>query len=424
MLYPAAGPTASTLSGPTSVRICCEMSAMSVFATLRDSTFRWFWLGMSLSTTGYWMQTITVSWLMRSWTEGDAVMVSLVQTAMFLPVFLFSLPAGVLADRVDRHKLLIVVHLVMGATPLGIAALVAFDWHHPIALLVLTAILAVGNAVKLPSQSAMVPDLVAADRLAAALSLNSIAVNGGRIVGPAITGILMPFLGAAQLLVLNATTYLGFVGVLLHVRNVVPKHTSRVPGRLTSDVAALFRYARGEAAYRAILLRGGFYFATWSLTLVVLPLLARDAAAFGQIYAYFGVGAIGGALFVARIRAHFDPSATLGFAIGLNILAIGLIPLWPTTGPMSALMLLTGIASFMGMNSLQLSAQTILPREFRGRGLALMNMIFMGGTAAASPIWGSIARATSATAAIYAACIFSIVAFLATRHLPISKPVP
>ena len=397
---------------------------MTVFKPLRDRAFRNFWMGMSLSTTGYWMQTIIVTWLMQSWSRGDAVQISLVQTAMFLPIMLMSLPAGVLSDRLDRRKLLIGVHLFMAVSPLCIAGLVFMRWESPAMLLGLVVLLAFGNAVKLPSQSAYLPDLTTAEHLPSALSLSSMALNGGRIVGPAIAGLLLPGLGAATVLFANSASYLAFVAVLLGLQDAPQRKTGRGRIAFAQEIGGLFRFVHSQPAYRAILVRGGLLFATWPVVLIVLPILARDATAFGTIYLYFGIGAIIGAIFVAHVRNRLSPSGCLALAIGAHAISVAILPLWESMLVQCAATFMIGMAAFLGLNTFQISVQKLLPPEIRGRGLALMNMVFMGSTAVASPLWGAIVKLSTPLNCNLIAAAFSLTALGLTSRLRIDPNEP
>ena len=231
---------------------------------------------------------------MRSWTDGDAVMISLVQTALFLPVMLLSLPAGAIADMFDRRKFLILSQVWMMTAPLAVAALAILDIRSPIALLLCTALLAVGNAMKLPSQSALLPSLIDKSRLPFAISLNSMAVNGGRIVGPAIAGALLPVIGAMALFLANSGIYLLYVAVLLRLPSFDIVSKADRPS-FFQGLVNLKIWVKQTPSFGAILLRGGLYFCVWSTVLAIVPLITESAAEFGLLYGLFGFGAIAGA---------------------------------------------------------------------------------------------------------------------------------
>ena len=185
----------------------CDKTQLSIWSPLKIFDFRIFWAGMSLSTIAFWMQNIIATSLMISWTNSDALMLSLVQTALFLPAMLLSLPFGILADIFDRRKFLIFSQLWMMIPPLIISLLVLTDTRSPIALLTATAMLSIGNAMKLPCQSAYLVSLTSKSLMPFSIALNSMSVNGGRVIGPAMAGFLLPIIGAAFLLIANSFVY-------------------------------------------------------------------------------------------------------------------------------------------------------------------------------------------------------------------------
>ena len=162
---------------------------------------------MSLSTITFWMQNIIATSLMISWTNGDALMLSFVQTALFLPAMVLSLPFGILADIIDRRKFLIFSQLWMMLPPILISVLVFTKLEIPILLLLATAMLSIGNAMKLPCQSAFLVSLTEKKLMSYSIALNSMSVNGGRVIGPAMAGFLLPILGPSSLLAANSLVY-------------------------------------------------------------------------------------------------------------------------------------------------------------------------------------------------------------------------
>lgn len=398
--------------------------SQSVWSPLSVPRFRYFWIGMCLSTSAFWMQNIAVTWLMREWTDGDPVMISLVQTALFLPVMLLSLVAGVLTDAFDRRRFLMVSQLWMMTAPLVIAALVFFGIKSPIALLATTALLAVGNAMKLPSQSAFMPSLIDKERLPFAVGLGSMAVNGGRIVGPALAGALLPLIGSFTLFVANSAIYLFYVVILAKLPDP-PAPQQRKRQTFGQSMRDLFRYTANSKPYRTILWRGGLYFCIWATVLVVVPVITSDASEFGFLYGLFGAGAVFGATLYGKLSRIASRSMSVNIGIGLHALCIGGLALAETLFTMSLLMALIGICSFFTMTTLQVSAQLQLPEEIRGRGLALMTTVFMGATALSSPVWGVMVNALDPSTVLAIAAVFSlscVLVFCAAKIDPPDSP--
>lgn len=383
-------------------------ASTSVWSPLGVPRFRAFWVGMSLSTTAFWMQNIAVTWLMRDWTGGDPVMISLVQTALFLPVMLLSLPAGAIADMFDRKTFLIVSQVWMMSAPLVLVGFVIFGVQSPYALLAVTALLAIGNAMKLPTQSALIPSLIDKARLPSAISLNSMAVNGGRIIGPAIAGALLPVIGAMALFLGNALIYLLYVGILIKLP-AITSNGSQPKVRFIGGLRDLLHYVQTTPPYRMTLIRGGLYFCVWSTVLAIVPLLVENAAAFGVLYGLFGIGAIAGASLYSYLSQIASRSASLTGAIVLHALCIGALSITENFVQQAGLMAMIGVASFFIMTTMQVSIQLQIPDQIRGRGIALMTTIFMGATALSSPVWGMLVETFSAATALKVAAGFSLI---------------
>src|SRR6266545_6880060 len=192
-------------------------AAVSPWSPLQTALFRNLWIATIVSNIGTWMQDVGAGWLMTSLSSSPAV-VALVEAADSLPVMLLALPAGAIADIVDRRRLLIAVQLYLLVTAGMLGILTAFDLMTPWTLLGFTFALGVGAAVVMPAWAAIVPDLVPADELPSAIALNSIAINISRAIGPAIAGVLVAAVGAWLVFVLNALSYVGILWVLARWR--------------------------------------------------------------------------------------------------------------------------------------------------------------------------------------------------------------
>src|SRR5512139_1042253 len=189
------------------------MSDASPWSPLRNSVFRGLWIAAIASNIGTWMQDVGAGWLMTSLSSSPS-MVALVEAADSIPVMLLALPAGALADIIDRRRLLIGVqtYLMIVAGALGIMTLLGFTTAW--VLLAFTFSLGIGAALMMPAWSAIVPDLVPASELSAAVALNGVAVNISRAIGPAIAGLLVAAVGPWLVFVLNAASYVGIIAVL------------------------------------------------------------------------------------------------------------------------------------------------------------------------------------------------------------------
>ena len=186
----------------------------SPWAPLGSAVFRALWIAVLLSNIGTWMQTVGAQWLLVSGPHAS-VLVALVQTASSLPVLLFALPSGVLAEFLDKRRLLLATQLFQTVVGAVLTLLTAFGSVSPTLLLVLTFLLGAGAAVQLPAYQALIPELVPRAQLTGAAALGSISVNLARAVGPAIAGLVISWIGVAAVFAINAATFLAFAAVLL-----------------------------------------------------------------------------------------------------------------------------------------------------------------------------------------------------------------
>ena len=327
----------------------------------------------------------------------DPLMVSLVQVASGLPMFLLALPAGALADIVDKRRLLILSEITITIVSAIFAALVWLGRITPASLLIFTFLLGAGAAMVAPSWQSVVPQLIPRkEELPAAVALNSVGVNISRAIGPALGGLLTAGVGVSAPFWINALSNLGTIGGLLWWRS--PKRASgRLPTeRLANAIRTGGRYARHNPALRATLLRtiGFFLFASayWAL----LPLVARTQIGagptlYGVLLGAIGAGAIVGALTLPKLTAKLGrnrlvAAATIGTAIALCLFAAAQEP-WSAL----AACLLAGVCWIAAVSSLNVSAQFSLPEWVRGRGLAIYVTVFSGAMTLGSALWGQLA---------------------------------
>ena len=302
----------------------------SVWAPLGlHAMFRALWLAGVVSNVGTWMQNVAAVWLMASLSPSP-LMVALVQTATSLPAFLLALPAGALADVIDRRRLLLVTQgwMLVAAALLGTLTLAGRV--TPWLLLGLTFAIGLGSAMTGPAWQAIVPELVPRRDLPAAIALNGVGFNIARAVGPALGGLVLAGAGAGAVFLMNAASFLGVIFALLGWRRVT--RPSRLPAEhVIGAIRAGLRYVRYGSALKAVLVRAGAFITCGISLLTLLPLVARDrlgleASGFGALLASFGIGAIAGAVLLPRLRQRFGPDglvvgATLAFGIATVALA-------------------------------------------------------------------------------------------------------
>src|SRR5215472_6718169 len=228
-----------SMDSPTQVQLTAAHH--SVLAPLREPLFRSLWIAAVISYVGSWMQNIATGWLMTSLTSSP-IWVSLVQVALSLPVFLIALPAGALADSIDRRKFLLVTQTSMVAAAGVLGVLTITGVVTPQLLLVFTFLLGVGAVMNEPAWQSLMPDLVPVPKLAAAVALNSAGFNIARAVGPALGGLVIATAGSGVAFLLNAASFVGVILFLYRWKPAVREHPPA--GRLTTAIAGGMRYLR------------------------------------------------------------------------------------------------------------------------------------------------------------------------------------
>jgi MFS family permease len=385
----------------------------SPWSPLRNTLFRSLWIATIVSNVGTWMQDVGAGWLMTSLSSSPS-MVALVEAADSFPLMLLALPAGALADIVDRRRLLIAIqiYLLIVASALGI--LTWLEMTTAWTLLGFTFALGVGAAMVMPAWAAIVPDLVPAEEMPSAIALNSIAINVSRAIGPAIAGVLVAAVGAWLVFVLNALSYIGILAVLLRWRR--EHHKSTLPAeRFLSAIRVGMRFVMHTRALQVVLIRGSAFFvfasATWSLfPLIVRRELGRGPEIYGLLLTCIGVGAVAGAMLLPRVRAKFSRDALVASASALYALAAVALAHLQSVGLLAVAMLATGVAWISILAALQVSAQMTLPAWVRARGLAAFVVVFMGGMALGSILWGQVATRIGIPAALTIAALGTLLA--------------
>lgn len=368
--------------------------------------FRALWIAALASNIGTLMQGVAAAWLMTALTTSPTP-VALLTTMANLPLFLVGLPAGALADLVDRRWLVLMTQVWMLVVAGLLAALAATGWSTPTLLLALTFLISLGGALSAPAWQAIVPELVPRSELATAVALNSAGFNLARAVGPAIGGLIVAGVGPAAVFLLNALSFLGVIAVIYRWRPA-PRERSGVPEPVASAVAAGIRFARYAPLLRIVLVRTTAWIFAASALMALLPVVAaRDlklgALGYGVLLGSIGLGAVGGAAILPRLRARRSVNQlvvglTLVFAVALVALALlrNLLAL-------NAVLILSGVSWLVINSFLNVAAQTIAPGWVQARALGVYLLVSQGGLALGSAVWGVVADSFGTSAALLAA---------------------
>jgi MFS family permease len=370
-------------------------SASSAWAPLRIPVFRALWIAVLVSNVGTWMQTVGAQWLVVHDAHA-ALLVSLVQTAYTLPAVLFALVGGVLADIFNRVKLLVAVLAGMTAAGAALTALTAVHRMPPALLLTFTFVLGTGAILVLPAYQSLVPDMVPRDEIPSAAALSSININLSRAIGPAIAGVLVARIGVAAVFAVNTATLLLYaIVVAAHPRlGGTPESAERfLPG-----LRAGGRYVRNAPVVQRILLRAALFLvpatALWALLpLIATTRLALGAGGYGLLLAALGVGAVGGAFMLPRLRARLPANALVAAASLVYAAALVAAALSRSLALTIVVLLPAGAAWIAFLSNVNAAMQLFLPRWVRARGLAVYQMVLFGAQAGGAVLWGVVAGA-------------------------------
>jgi MFS family permease len=386
----------------------------SPWSPFRYRAFTVIWVATVVANVGSWMYSAAAAWLMTG-LDSDPLMVSLVQVASTLPVFLFAIPAGALSDIVDRRRFLLGGE---GFTTIVSAAFAALVWFHlitPVTLLLFVFLIEAGGAVTAPAWQSIVPALVPKEDLPAAVSMNSVGVNVSRAIGPALAGVVSARAGIAAPFWVNAVSNLGTLSALAWWRPP-PDRASRLPAEHFPDaIRTGVRYARNNQYLRATLVRAAAFFLSASCYWALLPLVVRrqiggGATLYGLLLAAIGITGIAGALALPWLNARVGPNrlvaaGSIGTALTMVLFGAAHTP------PLAVLAsLIAGVSWIVVLATLNVSAQFALPEWVRGRGLAVYVTVFFGTLTLGSMVWGQVAHVASVPLAHYIAAAVAVLA--------------
>jgi MFS family permease/quinol monooxygenase YgiN len=400
------------------------------FAPLRHPVFRSLWTAVLVANVGTWMQNVAAAWEMTSLTRSPTL-VALVQSATSLPVVLVALPAGALADIVDRRRLLVACQAWIAAVATLLAGLAFAGALTPALLLGLTFLLGLGLAMWAPAWLATIPDLVPRPELPSAVTLGGVSVNTARAVGPAIGGVLLALAGTGAVFAANA---LLTTAAALAFARYGPRRESGVSAEhVTSAVLAGGRYVRFSPELRRVLWRTAAFMFGGSALWAMLPVVAREglglgSSGYGLLLACLGTGAVAVVPALSRLRAVLAPDAVAalsGTAFALGTLALALaLPL----GITCALLAVAGAGWTSTLAVFNTAAQQVLPAWVRARALAYYLLVVQGGLAAGSAVWGWLAGRTDPETALLAALAVLAASVLAGALRPlvrlVAEPLP
>ena len=396
----------------------------SIRHTLRSNpTFRGLCAGGLLYFIGNAMQVMATSWLMVEAT-GSAILTALVQTAVFLPMFLFVLPAGVLADVTDRRRLLVAALATQTALLALLTVLLLFDVAGATALLLFTFAIGCCTALLSPAWNTTVADSVPRAEMAQAITLVGIAYNSARALGPTLAGVVFAYVGSDWVFGITVLTTLL---MWESIRRWPPKPhpPSRLPAeRLWGGTLAALRFAWHSELILAQLLRTMVYSAAGSALWALLPVIGQQqlgtgAAGFGALIGCLGIGAVGAGLVVGRARTELGLERLVH--VGCVVFAAAMaIAAWTRLHAVVYLGLVAGGAAWMSvLSTFNTATQTSAPPWVRSRAAALHALSALGAFAFGSAFWGAMSSAFGLRAALTIATLAMLAGMLLARRFPL-----
>ena len=396
----------------------------SMLAPFRHDTFRMLWLATLVSNLGGLVQSVGAGWMMTTLTTSHN-MIALVQASTTLPIMLFSLAAGALADNFDRRIVMLIAQCGLMVVSVILAVLTMLGLLTPWLLLTFTFMIGCGTALFNPSWQASVGDIVPRADLPGAVTLNSMSFNMMRSVGPAVGGLIVALAGAAAAFAVNALSYVPLIVTLWRWKPVrVPSGLPRE--KFGSAMWAGIRYVSLSPNLTTVLFRGFLFGSAAVSILALLPSVANEyvgggALIYGTLLGCFGLGAIGGAFLNGRVRERFSNEvivrvACLGFALSCVGLGFSRDPL------LSHFVLIPAGASWvLSLSLFNVSIQLSTPRWVVGRALSLYQTATFGGMALGSWVWGVGADIAGPDWALYGASAVLVLCAAVGLRMPLPE---
>jgi MFS family permease len=400
-------------------------AAVSPWAPFRRRVFAVVWTASLVAAIGTWIRDVGAGWLMTS-LSPSVTMVAMVQVATTLPIFLLSLPAGALADIVDRRRLMIGINAALAIAAALLGVLTAFGVMTPALLVAGIFVAGIGTALVQPVQQSLTPMLVERGQLRSAVALGSMGFNVARAIGPALGGLLLVHWGVASTFFVDALSYLAPIGAFVWWKGAsVRPGTGTTPEQLGAALRAGMRFALHAPALQRVLLRAGSFFVFASAYWALLPVIARrelggGPSYYGSLLACVGAGAVAGALLLPRVKKHLSSEATMRLGIVLSIVVLVVLAFTRDRALAAGVMALAGAGWIGVLTTANVAAQTHLPNWVRGRGLAIYLTVFYGAMAGGSFLWGTLADIASVRGALIGAAALGGAALA----LALWKPLP
>ncbi len=394
-------------------------AAHQTFSSLRIRNYRLYFTAQLISVSGTWMQTVAQSWLVLHLT-GSGVDLGIVVGLQFLPMLLFGPVGGLVADRINKRRLLYLTQAAGGVLALVLGILVVSDQVQLWQVYVLAAMLGVVNVFDNPARQTFIMEMVGRDDLPNAVSLNTVVMNASRVVGPAIGGVVITLVGLGVCFFINAASYIAVI-VGLSMMRAAELHPTGTVQRAKGQIRDGFRYVWRTPSLRNTLLAVaviGIFAYNFTVT---LALLAKDtfhggAGTYSILTVCMGAGAVAGGLIAAH-RARPTPRLLQVLALVFGTL-LAAVALAPTLATAAVLIVFMGAASIGFIATANASLQLGADPAMRGRVMALYAMAFLGTTPIGAPLVGAIAQWTSPRISLLVGAVATVLSagILMWRH--------
>lgn len=396
-----------------------RFAAGDTFRSLKIRNYRLFFAGQLVSQAGTWMQMIAVIWVVLRLTD-DGLVLGLVTASQFLPVLLFGAWGGVVADRVDHHRFMLMTQAAFTVIAVAFVGLVFTDRLNIPAIFVLSTAFGFVTAMDNPVRRTLVVDLVGPDDVPNAVALNSSLMTGSRVIGPSVAGALITGVGVEWCFVVNAVTYVAVLGALLRMDRTEIRSSPKV-AKASGQLVEGLKYVWSEPRLKLPILLMAVVGTLAFEFQVTLPLFAErtldgGATTFTLLYSLMSFGSVVGALGIAR-RRDVSTHLLAWSAIWLGV-AMGVLALAPNVVLAAIAVVPVGVATIVLISGSNSVIQLRATPEMRGRALALTAVVFLGSTPVGGPIAGWVSENFGAPAGIWLGAVASAVAgILVLREL-------
>lgn len=398
------------------------------WAALGNPAFRSFWTFSFLAFIGASMQSVSAGWLMTQ-LDPSPLLVSMVQGSFTLSQFLMALPAGVIADLVDRRR---VMAASLGTMMLAVAllgVLTLWSGMSPPVLIGFTFLFGLAAATMTPAMQATMPDLVTRELLPSALTLNGMTVSVARAVGPGLAGLLVGWWGAGNTFLLNVLAFVGLCVVVLRWRDRPVKSGPGADRRFHAALLAGLRFTVANPPVRQLVAKSACNFFGVSILLALLPAIVSRSLdgrpqTLGLLLGCFGLGSVLGSFALGRLYQRLSRSQVIDLANVVHGLAVLGLAVSASTGMSALATFVAGLAWTSITTSVNIVAQLLLPAEFRARGLAINMMAMMGALTLGAALWGEVASLAGLREAFLAAGTLGLLMPLLTTRLRLVEQLP